>query len=160
MGSRSTSRLFPAWLAKVVAGRLTGLVDKNLLRNRIEKNQEKMKNRYDRRKSTKEHQPGDLVRIKLQTFVKKGDACYGSPVTVKKVCGNAVMVEGGQWWNAGKVVKVKYVGGNGVERGGRSLPERVDLEHKASDVIKVGPHILRKSDREKRVPLKPMEWHW
>ncbi|KAJ1187270.1 hypothetical protein NDU88_004048 [Pleurodeles waltl] len=146
-GRRSMSRLFPAWLANVAAGKLMDIVDKDMLLRDVKKSQEKVKARYDQKNSTKGHSihPGDVVRIKLQTFVKKGDASYGSPVTVRKVCGNVVMVERGQWWNAGKVVKVKDVSGNGVMRGDRSLSDHVDHEHRGSDTNKLELHTLRTS---------------
>ncbi|KAJ1115538.1 hypothetical protein NDU88_003762 [Pleurodeles waltl] len=146
-------RLFPAWLAKVVSGKFPDSVDKDRVLGEVKKKQDKVKTRYDQKTSTKElsFQPGDVVRVKLQTFVRKEEACYGSLVTVKKVCGNAIMVEGGQWWNLDKVVKVNDVSHRGIKRGSKSGSEGMDQKRKASDTNLLELHTLRRSVREKQV---------
>ncbi|KAJ1207173.1 hypothetical protein NDU88_002565 [Pleurodeles waltl] len=48
-GRRSTSRLFPAWLAKIVSGKFPDSVNKDWVLDEVKKNQEKVKARFGAR---------------------------------------------------------------------------------------------------------------
>ncbi len=77
--------------------------DKNILRQRVKRKQDKVKQYTDARGNAKSSrlQPGDLVRIKKPWKVKKGDQKFTQPRSVVQKRGeDSYLLDDGKIWNA------------------------------------------------------------
>ena len=79
-----------------------------LVKINVEEAQNKQKRWFDKKKSVKKSgvRVGDMVSIKSPVHMSKGSSKFGPPVKVIQVCGNAIRVGNGNWWNLCKVVKI------------------------------------------------------
>lgn len=77
----------------------------------------------------------------------KGSAIFSEPITVDKVCGNAVRVNYKNWWNISRSVKVSGTL-NQIPTCGRS---DVSSSPSSSIPATVGP---RRSSRMRTVPVR------
>ena len=110
-GRKAGTRYRPVWMGKwlKMCSNVEQLME--IARMNVSEAQVKQKRNFDSRNRVKENalKVGDVIRIKLARCVQKGKSKFGRPVKIEKMCGNAVRVSGGHWWNLSKVAKTSMI---------------------------------------------------